>query len=295
MAASNRQTGMHLSAERIASFQKRVWEAGNEWGRPLLPWRQTTDPYEIYISEVMLQQTQVARVEKRWPRFLQKFPTLDALAAASNSDVLSEWQGMGYNRRGLSLKKTAEICEREYGGALPQTHEELVKLPGIGPTTAAGIMAFAHQVPGVYLETNVRCVVLHEFFPNVDGVSDRQIKPIVAQTCSKDDPRGWYYAMMDWGTHLKATEVNPSRRASAYHRQTKFDGSRRQKRAFILRTVLENPGITQTQVARQLNAFEHDAGRDAVDADTCASIIDDLVSDGFFTAQHVDGAVRLVP
>jgi len=280
---------------QIEQFKKHVWDAGDMWGRPFLPWRQTSDPYAIYLSEVMLQQTQVSRVEKRWPRFLRKFPTLDALAAASNADVLSEWQGMGYNRRGLFLKKTAEICARDYAGKLPHTYKQLVKLPGIGDTTAAGIMAFAHQVPGVYLETNVRCVFIHEFFPDAQGVPDSQIKPLVAQTCSKENPRQWYYALMDWGTHIKATEPNPTRRAASYHKQSSFKGSRRQKRAFILRDVLDNPEISQEEVFADLNHYEKKSGRPSVSEDVFASIVSDLEKDGFFSSEQRGRHTYLVP
>ncbi len=105
----------------------------------------------------MLQQTQVARVEKYWQRFMALFPTLDALASVETSLVLEMWQGFGYNRRALALKRTAEICSREFNGLLPESSEELLALPGIGKATAGGIMAFAYQKPSMYLETNVRC------------------------------------------------------------------------------------------------------------------------------------------
>lgn len=284
------ETQKHMDA-----FIQRVWDMGTRWGRPNLAWRRTNDPYAIYVSEVMLQQTQVKRVEARWPRFLKKFPTIDALAAASAADVLNEWQGMGYNRRGLSLKKAAEICSANYGGNLPKSYDALVALPGIGPTTAAGIRAFAYEIPGMYLETNVRCVFIHEFFPDAQDVSDTQIKPLVQATCSKDKPREWYYALMDWGAHIKATETNPSRRARAYHKQSKFEGSRRQKRAFILRDVLSNPHISEEDVIAHLNTFEKDAGRNSVEWDTADAIIADLVSDGFFRKEYIGDVAHLVP
>ena len=247
-----------------------------------LPWRYIGDPYAVLVSEVMLQQTQVARVEKHWTRFLSLFPTVDALAAAGTGDVLAQWQGLGYNRRALALKRAAETCSAERGGQLPATAEELEELPGIGPATAAGVMAFAYNKPSVYIETNVRTVFLHELFPDRDKVPDRELAPLVAATCPEDDARRWYYALLDYGAHLKTLVANPSRRSAHYARQSAFEGSRRQKRAELVRVVLAEPGIEEGELAERLDAFEREAGRDGVDAATFDSIVRDLVSEGFF-------------
>lgn len=248
----------------------------------VLPWRCIDDPYAVLVSEVMLQQTQVARVEKHWTRFLGLFPTIDALAAAGTADVLAQWQGLGYNRRALALKRAAEVCAAERGGKLPDTAEELEALPGIGPATAAGVMAFAYNRPSVYIETNVRTVFLHELFPACDKVSDRQLAPLVAATCPEDDARAWYYALLDYGAHLKTLVANPSRRSAHYTRQSAFEGSRRQKRAELVRIVLAEPGIGADELAKRLDVFERAAGRDGVDAATFDSIVGDLVTEGFF-------------
>ncbi|WP_264465237.1 HhH-GPD family protein [Eggerthella sinensis] len=248
----------------------------------VLPWRCIDDPYAVLVSEVMLQQTQVARVEKHWTRFLGLFPTIDALAAAGTADVLAQWQGLGYNRRALALKRAAEVCAAERGGKLPDTAEELEALPGIGPATAAGVMAFAYNRPSVYIETNVRTVFLHELFPACDKVSDRQLAPLVAATCPEDDARAWYYALLDYGAHLKTLVANPSRRSAHYTRQSTFEGSRRQKRAELVRIVLAEPGIGADELAERLDVFERAAGRDGVDAATFDSIVGDLVTEGFF-------------
>ena len=252
----------------------------------VLPWRCIDDPYAVLVSEVMLQQTQVARVEKHWTRFLGLFPTIDALAAAGTADVLAQWQGLGYNRRALALKRAAEVCAAERGGKLPDTAEELEALPGIGPATAAGVMAFAYNRPSVYIETNVRTVFLHELFPACDKVSDRQLAPLVAATCPEDDARAWYYALLDYGAHLKTLVANPSRRSAHYTRQSAFEGSRRQKRAELVRIVLAEPGIGADELAERLDAFERAAGRDGVDAATFDSIVGDLVAEGFFRSEE---------
>lgn len=264
-----------------------------------LPWRHIGDPYAVLVSEVMLQQTQVVRVERFWRRFLDFFPTIDALAAASTADVLELWQGLGYNRRALALKRAAEACARERAGLLPNTYEELTALPGVGPATAAGVLAFAYQQPGVYLETNVRAVFLHDLFPDEEKVPDRVLRPLVADTCppapargaSIDhpdplaSPRDWYYALLDYGAHLKTTVVNPSRRSSHYTRQSAFEGSRRQKRSWIVRRVLaadEVEGVPARTVLRELDRAEREAGRGPVDTESFSSIVEDLISEGFF-------------
>lgn len=251
-----------------------------------LPWRNIDDPYAVLVSEVMLQQTQVKRVLGRWERFLWKFPTPDALAAASTSDVVGEWQGLGYNRRALALKRACEICSRDFGGTLPGSVEELVALPGIGPATAGGVMAFAHNRPALYLETNVRTVFLHELFPDGEGIRDKQLEPLVRATCPADNPRSWYYALLDYGAHLKTTFGNASRRSAHYTRQSTFEGSRRQKRAEVVRIVLAAEGaISLDEVHSLLNVFECDHGRDGVEDELFASIAADLEREGFFAVE----------
>ena len=200
-----------------------------------LPWRNIDDAYAVLVSEVMLQQTQVARVSGFWPRFMAAFPTVDSLAAAATADVLEMWQGLGYNRRALALKRACEICSVQYGGVLPVDRNALVALPGIGPATAAGVLAFAYDAPGVYIETNVRSVFLHHLFPESDGVSDKMLEPYVRDTCPETGARAWYYALLDYGAYLKSTGKNASRRSAHYARQSRFAGSRREKRSFILK------------------------------------------------------------
>jgi len=272
--------------EQTRAFTSLVWNKGEELYRDL-PWRGIDDAYGVLVSEVMLQQTQVARVLNYWQRFMELFPTIDALAAAETPLVLEKWQGLGYNRRALALKRCAEQCSAEFGGELPSTFDELVALPGIGPATAGGVMAFAHNKPVVYLETNVRTVFLHHFFPNQDEVSDKQIIPLVEATCSADNPRGWYYALLDYGNYLKATLPNPSRRSKHHAVQSPFEGSRRQKRAWIVRYMLAGQTVEFEQLEAELNAYEREQGRPEVAPDELRSIVDDLVVEGFFDASQI--------
>lgn len=265
----------------IAEFQVWVREAGQALYRDL-PWRNTRDAYAIWISEAMLQQTQVSRVLSRWERFLRHFPTVDALASASSADVVEEWQGLGYNRRALALKRTADICSAEYAGRIPEGVDKLVKLPGIGDATAAGITAFSRDVPCLYLETNVRAVFIHCFFRDAERVTDKELRPLVERACPVEDVRGWYYALLDVGARLKKDHKNPTRRAAAYTRQSKFEGSRRQKRAWLVREVMAAPGLSSAELLRRLNIEERKSGRDGVEGDEFESIMADLAREGFF-------------
>lgn len=283
-----------------------------------LPWRRTRDPYEIWLSEVMLQQTQVARVLTRWPEWLDRFPSVFALAQAGTAEVLEAWQGMGYNRRALALKSAAEQVVETYDGEFPREVKQLVALSGIGPATAQGIRSFAFDLPGVYLETNVRTVLLHHLFPDVPSVPDRELIPLVEASCpaseasladgeafsagpfaqpqdAEDTPRSWYYAMLDYGAYLKKTVPNPSRRAQAYSRQSKFEGSRRQKRAEIVRQLLDaqsrGESLDTTAIHAALNEVERTAGRPAVEIELVVSILSDLAREGF--CADFDGCWRI--
>lgn len=275
-----------------ADFVAKVAENGLTQYRDL-PWRNIDDAYGVLVSEVMLQQTQVSRVLRYWERWMELFPTVDALAAADTSLVLEMWQGLGYNRRALALKRACETCAAEYSGCLPDTADELVKLPGIGPATAAGIVAFAYNRPAVYLETNVRSVFLHELFPEREGVRDKELIPYIADTCptagnSGDgiEPRSWYYALLDYGAHLKSQIANPSRRSAHHAQQSKFEGSHREKRSFMLKQVLATPdGISCEELLNALNAFEREAGRDPLETEAGETLISELVSEGFFQLQ----------
>ena len=225
----------------------------------------------------MLQQTQVSRVDGRWQRWLARFGSVEALAAAPLADVLGEWQGMGYNSRAKRLHECAQRIMTCHDGTIPQDYKELVALPGIGPATAAGIRAFAFNEPSVYLETNVRAVFIHELFASQDAVDDKQIVPLVEATCpaAGSDVRGWYYALLDYGAYLKKTHPNPSRKSRQHTRQGKFEGSHRQKRAFVLRCLLDAPK-TADAIAAELDAFELSCGRPAAGPDELASILLEL-------------------
>ena len=273
----------------LPEFRSLVLERGRELYRDL-PWRRTRDPYAIWISEVMLQQTQTTRVDGRWQRWLARFPSVGALAEADAADALDEWQGLGYNRRALALHRAAGAV-MELGGELPKDAKKLEALPGIGPATAAGIRAFAFDLHSVYLETNVRSVFLHELFPGEEAVSDRALVPLVSATCPADasdpadDPRTWYYALLDYGAYLKRTVPNPSRRSRTHARQSRFEGSHRQKRAELLRVLLahrgEPDGLGLAAICEELASVEEKAGRRPICAPEVEALLDELSREGF--------------
>jgi A/G-specific adenine glycosylase len=232
---------MKLDRAQIIAF-RRTLRTFYKKNRRDLPWRRTTDPYKILVSEIMLQQTQVSRVIPKYDAWLARFPNFKKLAAASLSDVLLMWKGLGYNRRGLALHKIAQILIAEKR-PLPRTADALVTLPAIGPNTAGSIMAFAYNEPTIFIETNVRTVFIHHFWKASSRrkPTDKEILKLVTQTIDRKNPREWYYALMDYGTHLKKTVGNTSQRSAAYRTQTKFEGSNRQLRAALLFALQEKP------------------------------------------------------
>ncbi len=242
------------SEAALMLFRDIIWDHFEEFGRPF-PWRDTTDPHAILVSEIMLQQTQTGRVAEKFPAFMEEFPNFRTLADAPLSAVLKAWQGMGYNRRAVSLKRTAETV-MEQGGELPASPDELLKLPGIGPYTAAAICAFAFNMPTVFIETNIRRVFIHFFFPGEDKVSDAQIRPLVERTVDQDRAREWYWALMDYGVLLAKQLPNPNRRSRSYTKQKKFEGSSRQLRGKVLKVLLEEEGLSREELEARVEKDE---------------------------------------
>jgi A/G-specific adenine glycosylase len=247
-----------------------------------LAWRHTTDPYSIFISEIMLQQTQVGRVTIKYPEFMEAFPTFAALAEAPLRKVLAVWQGMGYNRRAIALHACAGQVMKNFGGELPQDVDVLVTLPGIGHATACSIAAFAFNMPVPFIETNIRRVFIHFFFHDRSSVTDREILPLVEQSLDTANPRIWYWALMDYGSALKNAVPNPNKRSAHYTRQPKFAGSDRELRGMVLRSLVNNP----QQDEREL------AGSISLSASRVHRIIHALIAEGFIEKK---GNVLMIP
>jgi A/G-specific adenine glycosylase len=184
MAKSTMKGVPKLSHREIRRFQRQVYDHYHRNGRKL-PWRNTRDPYKILLSELMLQQTQVKRVIEKYGQFLLRFPAIESVARAPLRAVLEQWQGLGYNRRALAFKNLAVICVDHHEGKVPRAIEALKALPGVGDATAGAVCAFAFNRPAVFVETNIRSVFIHHFFPEGGDVKDSQILPLVAQTLDR--------------------------------------------------------------------------------------------------------------
>ena len=235
----------------IPRFRKIIWDYYHTHGRTL-PWRQTRNPYHILVSEMMLQQTQVERVREKYQTFIETFPDLASLERAQLKDILSVWQGLGYNRRAIALKQIAREVMTTFHGFLPSSVDRLMQLPGVGRATASAIASFAFNRPTVFLETNIRRVFIHFFFADRENIRDAELLPFVEKALDRSDPRRWYYALMDYGAMLKREIANPNKKSSHYQRQSPFAGSNRQLRGMVLRTVLNAPRISKTALAKKL-------------------------------------------
>jgi A/G-specific adenine glycosylase len=236
-----------------ASLQARIlaWYAAN--GRDL-PWRRTTDPYAVLVSEIMLQQTQVPRVIPRFAAFLERFPSLEELAAATLAEVLTVWSGLGYNNRALRLRQCAlALLDRRAGGAaarlaLPATLDQLERLPGIGPYTARAVMVFAHNADVAAVDANVRRVLIHELGLASDTGSAR-LQAVAEALVPRGRSRDWHNALMDYGSEVltsRATGVRP------LTTQSPFAGSRREYRARLLRLLLARSPRRRDELSAEL-------------------------------------------
>ncbi len=239
-----------LNAHQVKAFQKKVYGHYHNHGRNL-PWRSNLNPYRVLISEVMLQQTQVERVISKFGVFIAAFPDFPVLAKAPLPELLRIWQGMGYNRRALSLKALAQKVIDEHGGRLPSEPEKLITLPGVGKYTAGAVGAFAFNKPVVFMDTNIRRVFIHEFFHDRDGIHDDELAPLIERTMDTENPRKWYNALMDYGATLMKGRANPNRRSAHYARQSPFDNSNRQVRGRIVKILLEKSPLLLSQIVQR--------------------------------------------
>lgn len=247
----------------VRMFQRSILDWYRVHKRDYLPWRINPSPYEIFVSEIMLQQTQVARVLEKYPKFLHAFPTIKYLAESSLTKVLEAWQGMGYNRRAFYLKSAAEEIINHFGGVIPSDPEKLQKLPGVGSYTAGAIACFAYNKPVVFLDTNIRKVFLHYFFGakkyRGDWVDDREIFVFARQTLFRRDPRRWHYALMDYGALAFGRERELLKKSKHYYKQSPFFGSARFFRSQIVKYLLQYKKASETELyeflARDPNPF----------------------------------------
>ncbi len=269
-----------FDAQAVREFQTLVLEFYRAAPRSF-PWRITRDPWAVFVSEIMLQQTQTERVLPKYLAFLEAFPTPAALADAPLERLLGLWSGLGYNRRALALKRAALALCLEHGGRLPSTEEGLRALPGVGPYTARAVLAFAFDMPTVFVETNIRTVFLYHFFPGALAVADRRIEALAACALLHSDPRVWYYALMDLGAAYKRLYGNPNARSATYTKQSAFADSHRRVRGAALRELASGGPRSRDELAALL-PFSRERVEKA---------LDELVAEGF--ARERDGVLRV--
>lgn len=237
--------------EAIDRFKSEIYRHYRQSGREF-SWRSEITPYRVLVSEIMLQQTQTSRVDTKFEPFITEFPDFGELAAASFSDVLRFWKGLGYNRRAKYLHDCAQLVMSDFKGRLPEDPEILVRFPGIGKATAASICVFAFNSPHVFIETNIRTVFIHFFFSDRTRVADKEIAALVEQSLDRENPREWFYALMDYGVMLKKQVGNLSRKSKHYHKQSSFEGSDRQLRGRILQLLLDHESLQVVQLPELL-------------------------------------------
>jgi A/G-specific adenine glycosylase len=245
-----------ISSEEIKAFKEAVY-ANYKKEKRIFPWRTDTSPWGILVSEFMLQQTQTERVVECWKNWMEKWPSPKLLHRASMEEALQVWGNLGYNRRCFFLKDCARRITNEYDGKVPDSPKDLEALPGIGPYTARAVPCFAYNIPAVFIETNIRAAVLHFFFKDRDKVNDKELMPILQSALDHEDPRTWYWALMDYGAALKKLTPNPNRRSAHYSRQSPFEGSFRQLRGAVVRALAQD-GPAGTKELQRRSGIESD-------------------------------------
>jgi len=191
-------------------FQRRLLAWFRRHGRDL-PWRRTRDPYRVLVSEIMLQQTPVARVESYYARFLGSFPTVESLARARPARVREAWDGLGYYRRAANLHRLARDVVRDHGGRIPEDLDLLRELPGVGPYTAGAVASFAFEQAVPAVDTNVARVLRRAFHPRApkSAAGERKLWATAAQMHSTPGPRAWTInqAMMELGATICTARI----------------------------------------------------------------------------------------
>lgn len=259
---------MSISSKDIVTFQQKILSF-YERNRRRLPWRDTTDPYAILVSEIMLQQTQVDRVIPYYHRWLSRWPTVHALSTADRVDVLRAWMGLGYNNRVVRLHDTAKMIVKDFVGDVIDALKRGT-LSGIGPYTRNAILAFSTNAPVAAVDTNIRRILLHEFHLS-EETSDRVLATLAELCIPRGRSREWHNALMDYGAlHLTSHKTGIAPKT----RQSRFEGSDRQVRATILRHFLH------TGTPQAVEDLEAATGTKRT---RLAMILDDMVRDHLLT------------
>ncbi len=260
-----------IDATLVGDFHRTLLSFGRYGYRPM-PWRDTRDPYRILVSEVMLQQTQVSRAMERYPRFIERFPTVRALAEAPLGAVLREWSGLGYNRRAKYLHQCAKRVIEDHDGKFPRTYDALVSLPGIGRSTAGALLAFAFGRDTPMIDTNIRRILIRVFFKGKKKIpTDDELYAFAESIIPPGKGRAWNHAMLDLGATLCSARGHssdcPLMRLhgpvgdSTWKRpQKKFAGSNRYYRGKALRALASEGSMSETRLVRLLAGCDDPSG-----------------------------------
>jgi A/G-specific adenine glycosylase len=253
-----------------------------ETNRRDLPWRHTRNPYAVLVSELMLQQTQVARVVPKYLAFLAAYPDAAALAAAPAGDVIRMWKGLGYNRRALFLKRTAEAVVSRFGGLFPRAEADLLSLPGIGKYTARAVMVFAYEADVAMVDTNVRRIIVNRFFGGVTP-GERAVQAVADLLVPPGNSWAWHQALMDYGA--LALPRDRTRTAAAGSPGVPFVRTVRYLRGRIVDALRETP-YRESDLVSALSAS---CNRQPQEVE---KVIGDLVRDGLVV---VSGGMASLP
>jgi A/G-specific adenine glycosylase len=281
-----------------------------------LPWRRTRDPYALVTVELMSQQTGVDRIAPRWLRFVERFPSWQALASASVGDVIREWRGLGYNRRAVSLHRMATAVVERFGGELPSDRPTLLALPGVGPYTADAILSFVHGLDIPALDVNLRRVIGRVAFGR-ERVSDSDLLAVARAALPRGHSSDWNQALMDFASlqctlrrpaHLfcplrdvcRFAGVDPvpstpaaaalaDRQRRVAERKAPFVGSTRYQRGRIV-DALRRLSVGQALTLDELRSAI--AADGVAQAGGPAELVAGLVRDGLVHEHEVDGQAR---
>lgn len=255
---------VQLDREIVRQFQQKVIEWWDENTRDL-PWRNNPSPYEVLVSEIMLQQTQVNRVIPKYLQFLQEFPTLETLAIAETKHLLTVWSGLGYNRRAMWLREAAnQIIER---GKFPQEVKELRELKGIGPYTSKSILIFAFNKDLAAVDTNIRRVMIASGFAT-EEMTECELQEVADILLLRGRSSDWHNALMDYGSEVLSSNLTGIAPTS---KQPEFKGSTRQLRGAIIRILTGVESMTAEELHSQIGL---DCKKEAM-----ISVLDQLVSE----------------
>ena len=261
---------MRPDEDDVKEFQQKVMDWWSKNARDL-PWRNNPGPYEVLVSEVMLQQTQVSRVIPKYLEFLREFPTVEVLAASETKRLLTVWSGLGYNRRALWLRETArEIVAR---GGFPQEVKDLRELKGIGPYTSRSILIFAFNKDLAAVDTNIRRVLIASGFAD-ESMTPKEVQAVADALLLRGRSRDWHNALMDYGSEVltaSTTGIAPT------SRQPEFRRSTRQIRGGIIRILTGTESMTSGQLYTQLGL--------ECDKETMTSVLDQLVTEKLIESQ----------